>query len=153
MSSRSLGSGSSSGLVPFMDLLNHDPRARPPMLQLDDDNCVGWGEGGGSWGWHGGMAHNPPRTSLPVRPHPYVHTHASTPACSHPCFHTRAATSVYPHRFIPAFSLPCAQLVMTCTNVRGGELSALEAGQELYLSYGEWEPLEGWLKFGFVPMS
>ena len=40
---------------------------------------------------------------------------------------------------------------MTCTNVREGELAALDEGQELYLSYGEWEPLEGWLKFGFVP--
>ena len=40
VSSRSLGSGSSSGLVPYMDLLNHSPKARPPMLRLDDDDKV-----------------------------------------------------------------------------------------------------------------
>ena len=44
------------------------------------------------------------------------------------------------------------QLVMTCTNIRGGELRGLRAGDELYLSYGEWDsPLKAWLKFGFVP--
>ncbi|KAI8464964.1 MAG: hypothetical protein J3K34DRAFT_461663 [Monoraphidium minutum] len=34
--SRSLGTAGSSGLVPVIDLLNHSPAARPPMLQLDD---------------------------------------------------------------------------------------------------------------------
>ncbi|GBF98672.1 hypothetical protein Rsub_11666 [Raphidocelis subcapitata] len=36
--SRSLGTSGSSGLVPAVDLLNHDPSTRPPMLQLDDSD-------------------------------------------------------------------------------------------------------------------
>lgn len=40
VSSRALGSGRSSGLVPFMDMLNHSWEARPPMIQLDDDDKV-----------------------------------------------------------------------------------------------------------------
>lgn len=40
---------------------------------------------------------------------------------------------------------------MTCTNVRNGELHALEAGDELYISYGELESAkDAWIKFGFV---
>lgn len=34
--SRALTSGEACGLLPFIDLLNHDPDARPPMMQLDD---------------------------------------------------------------------------------------------------------------------
>jgi hypothetical protein len=36
--SRCLSSGSSSGMLPFIDLLNHYADARPPMLQLDDED-------------------------------------------------------------------------------------------------------------------
>uniref|UniRef100_A0A7S3R8Z4 SET domain-containing protein n=1 Tax=Dunaliella tertiolecta TaxID=3047 RepID=A0A7S3R8Z4_DUNTE len=36
--SRSLMSGNVCGLVPLIDLLNHHPEARPPMLQLDDND-------------------------------------------------------------------------------------------------------------------
>ncbi len=32
--SRSLGSGRSSGLLPYIDLANHHPGARPPMMQV-----------------------------------------------------------------------------------------------------------------------
>jgi hypothetical protein len=38
VASRSLTSGSSSGLVPFIDLINHGEEAMGPMLQLDDDD-------------------------------------------------------------------------------------------------------------------
>jgi hypothetical protein len=39
--SRMLSSSTSSGLLPFIDLLNHGPGAAAPMLQLDDnDNLV-----------------------------------------------------------------------------------------------------------------
>eukprot|EP00882_Tetradesmus_deserticola_P013655 GHRQ01014499.1.p1 GENE.GHRQ01014499.1~~GHRQ01014499.1.p1 ORF type:complete len:340 (+),score=36.55 GHRQ01014499.1:274-1293(+) len=38
VASRSLTSGSSSGLVPFIDLVNHGAEAMGPMLQLDDSN-------------------------------------------------------------------------------------------------------------------
>eukprot|EP00955_Chlamydomonas_euryale_P035651 350192-Chlamydomonas_euryale.AAC.5 len=79
--SRSLGSGTSSGMVPYLDLLNHCPDARPPMLQLDDAD----------------------------------------------------------------------RMVMTATNVRGGELAPLSAGDELYINYGELDAKGAWLKFGFVP--
>ncbi|KXZ48405.1 hypothetical protein GPECTOR_28g812 [Gonium pectorale] len=34
--SRSLGSGRSSGLLPFIDMANHHAAARPPMMMLDD---------------------------------------------------------------------------------------------------------------------
>lgn len=36
VASRSLGTRGGSGLVPYVDLLNHHPSARPPMLTLDD---------------------------------------------------------------------------------------------------------------------
>jgi hypothetical protein len=38
VASRSLTSGSSSGLVPFIDLINHGAEAMGPMLQLDDND-------------------------------------------------------------------------------------------------------------------
>jgi hypothetical protein len=38
VASRSLTSGSSSGLVPFIDLINHGSEAMGPMLQLDDND-------------------------------------------------------------------------------------------------------------------
>uniref|UniRef100_A0A383WCJ6 SET domain-containing protein n=1 Tax=Tetradesmus obliquus TaxID=3088 RepID=A0A383WCJ6_TETOB len=38
VASRSLTSGSSSGLVPFIDLVNHGAEAMGPMLQLDDND-------------------------------------------------------------------------------------------------------------------
>jgi hypothetical protein len=38
VASRSLTSGSSSGLVPFIDLINHGVEAMGPMLQLDDND-------------------------------------------------------------------------------------------------------------------
>eukprot|EP00878_Enallax_costatus_P028521 GHUV01030812.1.p1 GENE.GHUV01030812.1~~GHUV01030812.1.p1 ORF type:complete len:313 (+),score=111.82 GHUV01030812.1:70-1008(+) len=38
LQSRSLTSSGSSGLVPFVDLLNHGAKARAPMLQLDDND-------------------------------------------------------------------------------------------------------------------
>jgi hypothetical protein len=38
VASRSLTSGSSSGLVPFIDLINHGSQAMGPMLQLDDSD-------------------------------------------------------------------------------------------------------------------
>jgi hypothetical protein len=40
VASRSLTSGSSSGLVPFIDLINHGSEAMGPMLQLDDNDKV-----------------------------------------------------------------------------------------------------------------
>jgi hypothetical protein len=36
VTSRSLGSGNASGLLPYCDLLNHSSSARPPMIQLSD---------------------------------------------------------------------------------------------------------------------
>ncbi|KAG2494304.1 hypothetical protein HYH03_007657 [Edaphochlamys debaryana] len=36
VASRSLGSGDSAGLLPYVDLANHDEMSRPPMLILDD---------------------------------------------------------------------------------------------------------------------
>eukprot|EP00877_Chromochloris_zofingiensis_P013657 jgi/Chrzof1/8545/Cz03g15050.t1 len=38
--SRSLTSGSYSGLLPYIDLLNHSASARAPMLQLDDNDAL-----------------------------------------------------------------------------------------------------------------
>ena len=39
MASRSLTAGAAaSGLVPYVDLLNHHPDGRPPMLQLDEQD-------------------------------------------------------------------------------------------------------------------
>lgn len=38
LQSRSLTSSGSSGLVPFVDMLNHSATARAPMLQLDDND-------------------------------------------------------------------------------------------------------------------
>lgn len=42
------------------------------------------------------------------------------------------------------------RLVVTVLPTRGGEAAPLAPGGELLISYGEREPLEGWLKFGFV---
>lgn len=39
--SRSLMSSGSSGLLPYMDLLNHSAGTRPPMMQLNDADQVG----------------------------------------------------------------------------------------------------------------
>ncbi|GIL76511.1 hypothetical protein Vretimale_6026 [Volvox reticuliferus] len=36
--SRSLGSGRSSGLLPLIDMANHDSAARPPLMMLDDQD-------------------------------------------------------------------------------------------------------------------
>ncbi|KAJ9514460.1 hypothetical protein QJQ45_016201 [Haematococcus lacustris] len=41
VASRALSSGSQVGFIPFIDLLNHSASARPPMLQLDDEDRVG----------------------------------------------------------------------------------------------------------------
>ncbi|GFH13833.1 uncharacterized protein HaLaN_09785, partial [Haematococcus lacustris] len=38
VASRALSSGSQVGFIPFIDLLNHSASARPPMLQLDDED-------------------------------------------------------------------------------------------------------------------
>lgn len=38
VSSRSLGAGAATGLVPFCDLINHSDIGRPPMLMLDDND-------------------------------------------------------------------------------------------------------------------
>lgn len=66
--------------VPVVDLLNHASSARPPMLQLDDDD----------------------------------------------------------------------RLVVTVLPTRGGEAAPMAVGDELLISYGERQPLDAWLKFGFV---
>ncbi|GIL64069.1 hypothetical protein Vafri_18045 [Volvox africanus] len=36
--SRSLGSGCSAGLLPLIDMANHDSAARPPLMMLDDQD-------------------------------------------------------------------------------------------------------------------
>ncbi|GAX73678.1 hypothetical protein CEUSTIGMA_g1129.t1 [Chlamydomonas eustigma] len=113
VASRSLGSGRSSGVVPYMDLLNHHAEARPPMLQVDES---------------------------------YDHDYSSSSEQDHANNNNGKANQ---GNRLSMSSQP--RLLMTCTNVRGMELCPLEVGQELYISYGEWETsLEAWLKFGFI---
>ncbi|PNH11851.1 hypothetical protein TSOC_001250, partial [Tetrabaena socialis] len=38
--SRSLGCGASAGLLPYIDMANHHPAARPPMMMLDERDQV-----------------------------------------------------------------------------------------------------------------
>lgn len=84
----------------------------------------------------------------------FILTPASVCTTPHVTLHRVSLAQVLIKRTFPALLhhfRPAAQLVMTCTNVRNGELHALEAGDELYISYGELESAkDAWIKFGFV---